>query len=100
MPVKPSDNEQEYFAREQAELLRKHARERQAKLQQDEREREKALHFMKCPKCGMNLEEIAFGDIRIDKCFSCEGVWLDNGELEKMQQKDSGFLGKLLNVFR
>lgn len=100
MPVKPSDNEEEYFAREQAELLRKLARERQAKLQVDEREREKALHFMKCPKCGSKLEEIAFGNVRIDKCFSCEGIWLDNGELERIQKKEAGFVGKLLNVFR
>jgi len=100
MPVKPSDNEEEYFAREQAELLRKLARERQAKLKVDEKEREKALHFMKCPKCGMPLEEIPFGDVRIDKCFNCEGVWLDNGELERIQKKEAGFMGKFLNVFR
>ena len=27
------------------------------------------------PKCGMQLEEIAFGDVRIDKCFACEGLY-------------------------
>ena len=100
MPVKPSDNEEEYFARQQAELKRKLAIESQAKIKAEEREREQSLHFMKCPKCGMPLTEIAFGDIHVDKCFNCEGIWLDNGEVEKIQEKEAGFLGKVLNVFR
>jgi hypothetical protein len=100
MPVKPSDNEEEYFARQEAERLRKLAEERQAKIAADQRERERALHFMKCPKCGMQLEEISFGDVRVDKCFSCEGIWLDKGELESIQTKEPGFMGRLLGVFR
>ena len=100
MPVKPSSNEEEYFARQEFDLKRKMAAERQATLMTEERERERALHFMKCPKCGMQLEEIAFGDVRVDKCFSCEGIWLDRGELEVIRQKEGGFVATLLNVFR
>jgi len=100
MPVKPSENEEEYFARQESERRRKFAEERHAKIQKEEREHERALHFMKCPKCGMQLEEIAFGDVRIDKCFHCEGIWLDKGELERIQAKEAGFMGRLLNVFR
>ena len=61
--------EEEYFARREVELRRKLAEERQAKVLAEERERERALHLMKCPKCGMQLEEIAFGDVRVDKWF-------------------------------
>jgi len=100
MPVKPSASEEEYFARQEAERRRKMAQERQAKLLAEERERERALHFMKCPKCGMQLEEIAFGDVRVDRCFSCEGLWLDKGELDVIRNKEGGFMGRLLNVFR
>ena len=100
MPVKPSANEEEYFTRQEADRRRKLASERQAKLLAEDRERARALHFMKCPKCGMQLEEIAFGDVRVDKCFSCEGLWLDNGELDVIRQKEGGFIGKMLNVFR
>lgn len=99
MPMKPS-NEEEYFARQEMERRRKFAEERQARLLAEERERERALHFMKCPKCGMELEEIAFGEVRIDKCFGCEGIWLDKGELESVRKKEAGFLGKMLDVFR
>ena len=92
--------EEEYFARQEIEGRRKLAEKRQAKLLAEERERARALHFMKCPKCGMQLEEIAFGNVRIDKCFSCEGLWLDKGELEVIQQKEGGFMGRMLGVFR
>ena len=100
MPVKPSGPEEEYFAREEAERRRRLAEERTAKLRDEEREQQRTLHQMKCPKCGMQLEEIAFGDVRVDKCFSCEGIWLDRGELETIQSKEPGFMGRLLNVFR
>ena len=99
MPVKPSKNEDEYFARQEFERRRTAAAEQQAKLMTEERERERTLHFMKCPKCGMQLEEFAFSDVRIDKCFGCEGIWLDKGELENIRKQDPGFIGKLLNVF-
>ena len=100
MPVKPSTAEEEYFARQEFERRRKVAEERQAKLLVEEREQARALHFMKCPKCGMQLEEIAFGDVSIDKCFGCEGIWLDKGELEIIRKKETGFMEKVLNVFR
>jgi hypothetical protein len=100
MSEKPSASEEEYFLRQEAERRRKVAEERQAKLLTEERERERALHFMKCPKCGMQLEEIAFGGVRVDKCSSCEGIWLDKGELEVVRQKESGFMGRMLGVIR
>jgi hypothetical protein len=98
--VKPSANEQEYFARQEAERSRQAAEERQAKLLEEERERERSLHFMKCPKCGMQLEEIVVGDVHVDKCSGCEGIWLDKGELEVSRKGESGFVEKLLSVFR
>jgi len=100
MPVKPSTSEDEYFARRELALKRQLAGERQAQLMTEERERERALHITKCPKCGMRLEEIAFGDVHIDKCFGCEGIWLDKGELDIIRQTEAGFVGTLLNVFR
>ena len=91
--------EEEHFARLEVERVRKVAEERQAKLLAEERERDRALHLMKCPKCGMQLEEVAFGDVRVDKCFSCDGLWLDKGELDLIREKDGGFMGRLLSVF-
>jgi regulator of replication initiation timing len=92
--------EEEYFARQEVELRRKLAEERQAKLLAEERDQERTLHLMKCPKCGMQLEEIAFGDVRVDKCFSCDGLWLDKGELELIRQKEGGFMGRMWGALR
>ncbi len=91
--------EEEYFARQEAEQARKLAANRHATLMTQEREQARANHFMKCPKCGMQLDEIAFGDIAVDKCFSCEGLWLDRGELDLIRRKGDGFMPRLLSVF-
>ena len=100
MPVKPSDNEDEYFARHHAEQLRKLALERQAKIEAQEREQARELHHMKCPKCGMELTEIKFGGVAVDKCFHCEGMWFDKGKIEQIEKKDHGFVGRMFDVFR
>ena len=100
MSMKPSDPEEEYFARQELELRRKIAKEREAAMEQQERQQQRDLHYMKCPKCGMPLEEIAFGDVRVDKCFHCEGMWFDKGEVEAIQAKEPGFIGRLLHAFR
>lgn len=99
MIEKPSENEQEYFAKKEIEVRRKFAQERQAKIEHEQRETARALHFMKCPKCGMQLDEIALGDVQVDKCFHCQGLWLDAGELEKISTKQHGFIGRLLQAF-
>ena len=45
-----------------------------------------ALHHMRCPKCGLELIEIDYKGIKVDKCSECEGVWLDSGELETVSK--------------
>lgn len=101
MPEKPSDPEEEYFARQEFERRKRDAEARAAKLVQEERDRLRAQHHMRCPKCGMELAEIAFRNVRIDKCTSCGGVWLDAGELETVASADeSGVLGRFAGLFK
>ena len=100
MPVKPSSNEDEYFAKQEIERRRKAAEEREAAVAATEKDRRRELHHMKCPKCGSDLEEMTFGGVVLDKCFACGGLWLDEGELEAIQKKDSGFVGTLFGVFK
>jgi Zn-finger nucleic acid-binding protein len=35
-----------------------------------------------CPKCAGKLQSYRFTDFVLDRCESCEGTWLDKGELE------------------
>jgi len=100
MPVRPSEKEEEYFARLEFDRRKKLEEEARIKLEEAEKERLKNLHNMHCPKCGMKLIEINYKDILIDKCSSCDGVWLDAGELDSISKLEKGKLDKLFGVFK
>ena len=47
-----------------------------------------------CPRCG-GLMDLEFADdIEVDVCLNCNGVWLDEGELDDLKAKSKkGFKG-------
>ncbi len=100
MPVKSTEKEEEYFARLEFEKRKKQEAKKQAQIMEEEKRKLKKLHYMRCPKCGMHLIEIDYKRIAVDKCSSCEGVWLDAGELEAVSEMDKGALDKLFSVFK
>jgi uncharacterized protein len=60
------------------------------------------LHYMHCPKCGHQMQEVSLEHIKIDKCTLCEGIYFDRGELEDLLQKkvedNKNFFRKLLGI--
>jgi hypothetical protein len=100
--AKPSSTEEEYFARENAERLRKLVADEMKAIAAAERERLRELHYMRCPKCGMELREIGVRGVQVDRCFSCNGTWLDAGELEKLAggQDENAVVASILRIFR
>lgn len=49
---------------------------------------------MVCPRCSMTMDIEKADDIEVDVCLTCGGVWLDQGELEKLKDKsEEGFKG-------
>lgn len=40
---------------------------------------------MNCPKCQKTMETKSIGDIEVDECSHCRGVWFDRGELDKLK---------------
>jgi Zn-finger nucleic acid-binding protein len=46
---------------------------------------------MNCPKDGTALREREKGDVIIDICPNCHGVWLDAGELEKLSEREQRY---------
>ncbi len=92
---KPSRNEEEYFAKVNAELIK----ERRAALDVARAQTERKAHYMKCPKCGADLKEVEHHHIKVDRCTECNGVWLDAGEIELLEQSNAGggpgFFGSL-----
>lgn len=98
--TKPSQTEEEYFARVEAEKKKKLAEDYARSLNQQEQKRLKELHWMRCPKCGLELHPVPFKGITIDKCFSCHGIYLDDGEFEKVAGKEEGFLTSIQSLFK
>ena len=90
---KPSRNEGEYFAREDAELLR---RERE-RAHVASLEAERKTHYMKCPKDGYDLARSQYHGVEIMTCPHCGGIWLDAGELQAIAHEDHpSVLGRVL----
>jgi uncharacterized protein len=81
---KPSRNEDEYFAQQNAELLRKQRSLAEAAALESERK----SHYMKCPKDGYDLTSSQYHGVQIETCPHCGGMWLDAGELEVVAHED------------
>ncbi len=92
MTDKPSRNEDEYFARKEAELLE----ERRRAAAEAAAEAERKSHHMKCPKDGYDLTVEEFQSVKIDRCTHCGGVWLDPGEINLLTAEDDrSMLGRV-----
>jgi len=100
MSTKPSTNEETYFTQLELERRRNGVFEKVANIQVLDREEQKLLHWMRCPKCGSELAEIVYRDQRVDRCEACGGIWLDAGELEALAAKEEGFLAGLRKVLQ
>lgn len=99
MTDKPSKNEDEYFARREVERRREAALEHQREMEEAEKERQRELHYMKCPKCGMDLHTLEFRGLSLDRCYNCHGTWFDHGEMEQLLKKQE-FLDRVMGLFR
>jgi uncharacterized protein len=80
-----SRNEEQYFAKVDAELIK----ERRSALDMARSKMERASHFMKCPRCGGDMKEVAHHGVTVDQCVDCKGVWLDAGDLEQLEHENT-----------
>lgn len=37
-----------------------------------------------CPRCNKAMKEKLYGDVSVDICNDCSGIWLDDGELQRI----------------
>lgn len=96
-----SPYENEYFVREDAERKRKLAQKVRRELEEAERHRLKLLHWMRCPKCGLEMHEVTYRGMTVDVCFSCNGIFLEEAELAHIQKPESkGVMSGILNWFK
>jgi Zn-finger nucleic acid-binding protein len=86
-------NEDKYFAMKEYELIK----EMKAEFQRIEAARREG-QLVNCPKCPGKLEKYSFMGFVLDRCQSCEGIWLDKGELKGILRKAArGPLGTFLD---
>jgi len=81
---KPSRNEDEYFVKQDAELI-KHQREL---VQSAAIDSERKTHYMKCPKDGFDLSTSHSHGVQIETCPHCGGIWLDAGEIDVVAHEE------------
>ncbi|HET6578316.1 MAG TPA: zf-TFIIB domain-containing protein [Gemmatimonadales bacterium] len=90
---KPSRNEDEYFVKQDAELLRKQRELADAAALESERK----SHYMKCPKDGYDLASSTYHGVQIETCPHCGGMWLDAGEIDAVSHEERpGLLTRVL----
>ena len=97
MPTnKPSKNEEEFFAKEDAELLRRQREQARKAALAAERKR----HYMKCPKDEHDLVQETFGGITAERCLHCGGIFLDKVQIDAVvDQIHPGVIGRLVQDF-
>jgi hypothetical protein len=99
MPVKPTEQEDEYFARLEFERQRKVLDERDTRAAEDERRRMLSVVRGRCPKCGAELIPVPYRGMELDKWLA-QGVWLDVGELDRVvTTEDAGLFGSVRRIF-
>lgn len=99
---KPSNLEDEYFARENAERLRKLHYEEQRRLKQSEKDALRRLHAGRCSGCGALMVPERAGPVRILHCPACGGAFLEKSAWEFIHAHDEPHtvMGSVLNWFK
>ena len=89
--------QEKYFYKRDRELLEKLRAKAEAERREMDRKHRKEAHWMKCPKCGHDLQETQMGPLLVDRCTDCGGVFFDAGELEMLlaAEKETSVLRRL-----
>ena len=92
MASKQADSqENQWFLENERILLEKARMEHEHRLEayrreheEAEREQRRLAHWMKCPKCGSDMQVEQLEGIEVDRCTVCDGLFFDQGELETL----------------
>ncbi len=48
-------------------------------------EYDSSQHSIQCPKCHHGMEEIFHGEVTVDRCTGCKGIWFDIDEVHMLK---------------
>lgn len=98
--VKPSHEEEEYFAKVEMEKRQALAEKVKAEMAEQDLDKLKELHWKHCANCGFEMHPVVFKGVTVDKCPHCGAIFLEPGELEQLAGKEGGFISAVLSIFR
>jgi hypothetical protein len=83
--------ENNWFKQNEKILLEQAARQRERRMRETAAKHEledlgklRAAHWMKCPKCGHDMETNILEGIDVESCTFCKGVYFDRSEIESL----------------
>ena len=82
-------DEDDYFRKLDKEAKAKLKERLDAQQGEADKAATRTLHFMKCGKCGGDMQTQVFRGIEIEICSACGAVLLDPGELEALAGADT-----------
>jgi Zn-finger nucleic acid-binding protein len=47
------------------------------------------VNDMRCPRCAGSMEERLVGDVRVSRCSTCGGIFLDRAELGQLSEAEN-----------
>ena len=99
---KASKTEDEYFAREDAERLRKLHAEEMARLSAKDKEVLKKQYGGRCANCGALMVPERIQGATIQHCLNCGGAFLDRGTWEFIHAhaEPHSVMASVLNWFK
>ena len=86
---KHTSAEDGWFLQHERELIEQSVRERERRLQAELKEGKKKelkklrkSHWMKCPRCGHDMESIKTDNVSLNQCTFCGGIFFPRDEVE------------------
>ncbi len=97
---KGKDLEADYFLREESVSKHKLQTQSERKQKKDVDDQLKALHYMKCPKCGHDLVKKRLSYIDVDQCSSCGVLVLEPGDIDRFIAEEKSVLKAFIDFFQ
>jgi hypothetical protein len=97
---KNKDLEADYFIKQNADDKHRLEEEEKRQLKQEVDEEQKALHLMKCPKCGHDLVKKRMSYIDVDQCTSCGALVLMPEDIDGFITEEKSILKSFIDFFK
>ena len=97
---KGKDFEADYFIRENEASKHRLSEKNRREQQKEQAEKLKALHYMKCPRCGNDLKTKRLTYIDVNQCPACGVLVLAPEDVDKFLAEEKSVLKTFIDFFK